>query len=93
MLRPFGTCVQKKPKTPPGLKDGFWDPRSFVSLLLLYADRPVVFPLPWVADDSSLRFLYDGNRINDDDTPASLEMEDNGGLPYPPPPLVLVTSY
>ena len=23
-------------------------------------------------------FLYDGNRINDDDTPASLEMEDNG---------------
>ena len=25
------------------------------------------------------RFLYDGNRINDDDTPASLDMEDNGG--------------
>lgn len=24
------------------------------------------------------RFLYDGNRINDDDTPASLDMEDNG---------------
>lgn len=24
------------------------------------------------------RFLYDGSRINDDDTPASLEMEDNG---------------
>jgi len=26
------------------------------------------------------RFLYDGSRINDDDTPASLEMEDNGML-------------
>ena len=24
------------------------------------------------------RFLYDGNRINDDDTPASLDMDDNG---------------
>lgn len=24
------------------------------------------------------RFLYDGTRINDDDTPQSLEMEDNG---------------
>lgn len=24
------------------------------------------------------RFLYDGNRINDEDTPASLDMEDNG---------------
>lgn len=24
-----------------------------------------------------IRFLYDGNRINDDDTPASLDMEDN----------------
>jgi hypothetical protein len=23
-------------------------------------------------------FLYDGNRINEDDTPATLEMEDNG---------------
>jgi len=23
-------------------------------------------------------FLYDGTRINDDDTPASLDMEDNG---------------
>lgn len=23
-------------------------------------------------------FLYDGARINDDDTPASLDMEDNG---------------
>jgi hypothetical protein len=26
------------------------------------------------------RFLYDGSRINDDDTPASLEMEDNGNV-------------
>jgi hypothetical protein len=26
----------------------------------------------------SVRFLYDGNRINDDDTPASLDMDDNG---------------
>lgn len=30
------------------------------------------------------RFLYDGNRINDDDTPASLEMEDNGEHPDRP---------
>ncbi|KAF7799172.1 hypothetical protein EIP86_010403 [Pleurotus ostreatoroseus] len=29
-------------------------------------------------DVNSIRFLYDGNRINDDDTPASLDMEDNG---------------
>ncbi|KAJ6489179.1 ubiquitin-related domain-containing protein [Mycena polygramma] len=28
-------------------------------------------------DVSSIRFLYDGARINDDDTPSSLEMEDN----------------
>ncbi|KAJ6523346.1 small ubiquitin-related modifier [Mycena capillaripes] len=28
-------------------------------------------------DVSSIRFLYDGSRINDDDTPMSLEMEDN----------------
>ncbi|KAI0755565.1 ubiquitin-like protein [Fomes fomentarius] len=28
-------------------------------------------------DVSSIRFLYDGQRINDDDTPASLEMDDN----------------
>ncbi|KAH9915587.1 ubiquitin-like protein [Epithele typhae] len=28
-------------------------------------------------DVSSIRFLYDGNRISDDDTPSSLEMEDN----------------
>ncbi|KAJ7242360.1 ubiquitin-related domain-containing protein [Mycena haematopus] len=28
-------------------------------------------------DVSSIRFLYDGSRINDDDTPASLDMEDN----------------
>jgi len=28
-------------------------------------------------DVSSIRFLYDGNRIHDDDTPASLDMEDN----------------
>jgi len=26
------------------------------------------------------RFLYDGARIADDDTPLSLEMEDNGAL-------------
>ncbi|KAK7039342.1 ubiquitin-like protein SMT3 [Favolaschia claudopus] len=29
-------------------------------------------------DVGSIRFLYDGERINDDDTPASLDMEDNG---------------
>ncbi|KAJ6510812.1 small ubiquitin-related modifier [Mycena sanguinolenta] len=28
-------------------------------------------------DVGSIRFLYDGARINDDDTPASLDMEDN----------------
>ena len=28
----------------------------------------------------SCRFLYDGQRINEDDTPASLDMEDNGPL-------------
>ncbi|KAF9788000.1 ubiquitin-like protein [Thelephora terrestris] len=28
-------------------------------------------------DVGTIRFLYDGNRINDDDTPASLDMEDN----------------
>jgi len=28
-------------------------------------------------DVSSIRFLYDGSRIQDDDTPASLEMEEN----------------
>lgn len=28
-------------------------------------------------DVGSIRFLYDGNRINEEDTPASLEMEDN----------------
>jgi len=27
-------------------------------------------------DVGSIRFLYDGNRINDEDTPASLEMDD-----------------
>ncbi|CAE6411670.1 hypothetical protein ACGC1H_003155 [Rhizoctonia solani] len=26
-------------------------------------------------DVNTFRFLYDGNRINDDDTPASLDME------------------
>ncbi|KAJ8092063.1 SUMO protein smt3 [Marasmius tenuissimus] len=28
-------------------------------------------------DVNSIRFLYDGARINDTDTPASLDMEDN----------------
>jgi len=28
-------------------------------------------------DVGSIRFLYDGTRIADDDTPASLDMEDN----------------
>jgi len=28
-------------------------------------------------DVGTIRFLYDGNRINDEDTPASLDMEDN----------------
>ncbi|KAK0200145.1 ubiquitin-like protein [Desarmillaria ectypa] len=28
-------------------------------------------------DVATIRFLYDGNRIQEDDTPQSLEMEDN----------------
>ncbi|TEB35282.1 ubiquitin-like protein [Coprinellus micaceus] len=28
-------------------------------------------------DVSSIRFLYDGERIQEDDTPSSLDMEDN----------------
>ncbi|KAJ7054838.1 small ubiquitin-related modifier [Mycena amicta] len=28
-------------------------------------------------DVGSIRFLYDGVRINDDDTPSTLDMEDN----------------
>ncbi|QRV81397.1 ubiquitin-like Rad60 SUMO-like protein [Ceratobasidium sp. AG-Ba] len=28
-------------------------------------------------DISTIRFLYDGNRINDEDTPASLDMEND----------------
>ncbi|KAF9496988.1 small ubiquitin-related modifier [Pleurotus eryngii] len=28
-------------------------------------------------DVGSIRFLYEGERINNDDTPASLDMEDN----------------
>ncbi|KAN0073610.1 ubiquitin-like protein [Tylopilus felleus] len=28
-------------------------------------------------DVSSIRFLYDGNRISEEDTPSSLDMEDN----------------
>jgi len=28
-------------------------------------------------DVGSIRFLYDGTRINDDDTPLSLDMDDN----------------
>ncbi|EAU83554.1 hypothetical protein CC1G_04810 [Coprinopsis cinerea okayama7 len=28
-------------------------------------------------DVNSIRFLYDGSRIQEDDTPASLDMEDN----------------
>ncbi|KAH9895681.1 small ubiquitin-like modifier [Cubamyces lactineus] len=31
-------------------------------------------------DVNSIRFLYDGNRIGDDDTPASLDMEDNDSI-------------
>ncbi|KAG6832112.1 hypothetical protein H0H87_002751 [Tephrocybe sp. NHM501043] len=34
-------------------------------------------------DVSSIRFLYDGSRINEEDTPTSLDMEDNG-MPAPP---------
>ncbi|KAI0275606.1 ubiquitin-related domain-containing protein [Russula aff. rugulosa BPL654] len=31
-------------------------------------------------DVGSIRFLYDGARINDEDTPQSLDMEDNGNV-------------
>lgn len=45
----------------------------------------------WIADCSiDDRFLYDGTRINDDDTPTSLDMEDNGTpfLPLLPRPVL-----
>ncbi|KAJ7453705.1 small ubiquitin-related modifier [Mycena galericulata] len=43
-------------------------------------------------DVGSIRFLYDGARINDDDTPQSLDMEDNGALSlFPPFPLSALT--
>ncbi|KAI0260342.1 small ubiquitin-related modifier [Gloeopeniophorella convolvens] len=31
-------------------------------------------------DVSSIRFLYDGTRINDDDTPSSLNMQDDDAI-------------
>ncbi|EKM76338.1 hypothetical protein AGABI1DRAFT_115892 [Agaricus bisporus var. burnettii JB137-S8] len=31
-------------------------------------------------DVSSIRFLYDGNRLNDDDTPALLDMDDGDAI-------------
>ncbi|KAJ3557208.1 hypothetical protein NP233_g11801 [Leucocoprinus birnbaumii] len=31
-------------------------------------------------DVGSIRFLYDGNRLNDDDTPASLDMDDGDAI-------------
>jgi hypothetical protein len=34
----------------------------------------------WLTESPLDRFLYDGARINDDDTPDSLDMEDNGVL-------------
>ncbi|KAF7305237.1 Ubiquitin-like domain-containing protein [Mycena chlorophos] len=34
-------------------------------------------------DVGTIRFLYDGERINEDDTPNSLEMEDDGASPPP----------
>ncbi|KXN91529.1 Small ubiquitin-related modifier 2 [Leucoagaricus sp. SymC.cos] len=34
-------------------------------------------------DVNSIRFLYDGNRLNDDDTPASLDMDDGGAYIFP----------
>ena len=37
------------------------------------------------------RFLYDGNRINDEDTPALLDMEDNGQSSHSSP-LPFLTS-
>lgn len=37
-----------------------------------------LFPLSFDASFLRCRFLYDGDRIQDDDTPASLDMEDNG---------------
>lgn len=34
--------------------------------------------ISFVGRAGKFRFLYDGTRINDDDTPSTLEMEDNG---------------
>ncbi|KAK7682035.1 hypothetical protein QCA50_014999 [Cerrena zonata] len=31
-------------------------------------------------DVGSIRFLYDGDRVNENDTPASLDMEDNDAI-------------
>lgn len=31
-------------------------------------------------DVSSIRFLYDGTRLNDDDTPATLDMEEGDAI-------------
>ena len=33
---------------------------------------------------TSLRFLFDGRRINDDETPKALEMEQVGDIHFPP---------
>lgn len=48
-------------------------------LYLLIGETDLFF----FAREKNNRFLYDGTRINDDDTPASLEMEDNGTVPSP----------
>lgn len=44
-------------------------------------DTPPFLPLPNVnAAVSNVRFLFDGERVNNDDTPDSLEMEDGDAL-------------
>jgi len=46
-----------------------------VSLSLLDSIGPCTIHPPFQV--STLRFLFDGRRINDDDTPKSLEMEED----------------
>ena len=56
----------------------------FVVFLFFFSPR-VAVPVDWGPTNlcsvyENFRFLYDGSRINDEDTPQSLEMEDNGNV-------------
>lgn len=57
---------------------------KFVIFVFFFLLPALLYMLIGVTDLYSVcenyRFLYDGARINDDDTPQSLEMEDNGNV-------------